>query len=125
MRRSPASFPRVRPPRVGALLALVALLVQLLLPSAATFAMADPLGGAPICTSGGNHVGGQDGPHKAAHRACPLCQAPSVAWGFVPSPQTYVAGLRDASPVVWRHETVVAATATFASVRARGPPVAG
>lgn len=102
----------------------MALLVQLLLPSAATLAMADPLGGMPICTSGGNHAGGQGGPHKAAHRACPLCQAPSAAWGFAPSPQTAIAGLRDEGVVVWRHEMMVAVTATVASVRARGPPAA-
>jgi len=106
------------------MLALVALLVQLLLPSAATFAMGDPLAGAPICTSGGKHAGGQGGAHKAAHRACPLCQAPSVAWGFVPSMPTYVVGLRDEGPVVWRHETVAAVPTTVASVRARGPPAA-
>ena len=123
MRRPLANFSRVRPSRFGAVLALVALLVQLLLPSAAAFAMGDdPLGAAPICTTGAHHAGGQGGSHKVLHATCPLCQAPSVAWGFVPPAQTFVVGPRRQARVVWQRETNVGAPAAVASLRARGPP---
>jgi hypothetical protein len=122
MRRSHTRFRQVRPPRFGAALALVALLVQLLLPSAAALAMDDPLGAAPICSTGSAHAGGHGGAHKALHAACPLCQAPSVAWGFVPPVQTVVMGPRRLVQVVWHHESIVAAPVAIAGFRARGPP---
>jgi hypothetical protein len=124
MRRPLATFPRVRPHRFGAVLALAALLIQLLLPSAAAFAMGDPLGSAPICTTGAHHTGGPGGPHKAPHAVCPLCQAQSVTWGFVPPVQSFVVGPQRRIGVIWRQEALAMAPAAVASLRARGPPVA-
>lgn len=122
MRRSFASSSRLHPPRFGAVLALVALLMQLLVPAAAAFAMGDPLAAAPICTSDAKHTDGHNGSHKTLHAACPLCQAQSVAWGFVPPVQVFVAGPQRLVHIVWRHETIVAAPANVAGWRARGPP---
>ncbi|MDB5358726.1 MAG: hypothetical protein JWO51_23 [Rhodospirillales bacterium] len=124
MRRPLANSFRVRPHRFGAVPALVALLIQLLLPSAAAFAMGDPLGSAPICTTGAHHTGGPDGPHKALHAVCPLCQAHSVAWSFVPPVQSFVLGPQRRVGVIWRQETPTIAPTAVASLRARGPPVA-
>jgi len=124
MRPIPASFSRLRPARWGAILVLVALLVQGLLPSAAVFALADPLRGAPICAADAHQDGGRGGAHKAAHRACPLCQAPSVAWGFLPSTESPILSLRLSVRVVWHPETIGAAAVTVARARARGPPAA-
>jgi hypothetical protein len=123
MRRPFSRFSRICPPRFGAVLALVALLVRLLLPSAAAFAADDPLGAVPICTADtAHHARGQGGSHQAAHRACPLCQAPSVAWGFVPAAQNFTIGPRRSVQIVWRHDTIAAAPAPVAGLRARGPP---
>ncbi len=123
MRRNPARLSRIGPARWGALLALAALLVQVLLPSAAAVALADPLGHAPICLADAHREGGPGDQRKAAHPPCPLCQAPSVAWGFLPSTDSSVVLLRPSVRVVWRPETIAAATVMVASVRARGPPV--
>ena len=94
MRRTRASFSRTRPRRFGAVLALVALLVQLLLPAAGAFAMGDPLAAAPICTAAAHHGAAPGGSHPARHVSCPLCQAQSAAWGFVPPVQMFVVGPR-------------------------------
>jgi hypothetical protein len=122
MRRPHTRFRQVRPPRFGAALAFVTLLVQLLLPSASALAMGDPLGAAPICSTGTSHSGGQGGSHKAVHAACPLCQAPSVVWGFVPPVQTFVTGPQRLVQVVWHRESIAVAPGAVGSLRARGPP---
>jgi hypothetical protein len=125
MRRTLASFRRACPPRrFGAVLALVALLVQLALPGAAALAMGrDALGLVPICTGGSSRDAGPTAPHKALHAACPLCQAPSAAWGFLPPPApAALQGPRRLGRVVWRHEPATGIPATIASSRARGPP---
>ncbi len=122
MRRSVTRFLRIRPPRLGAVLALVALLVQLLLPAAGAFAMGDPLGAVPICTTGAHHTGGTDGSNKARHVSCPLCQGQSAAWGFVPPVQSFVAGPQRLVRVIWRHEKLAAAPTAVAGLNARGPP---
>jgi hypothetical protein len=103
-------------------LALVALLVQLLLPAAGAFAMGDPMGAAPICTSGAHHTGGSGDPHKARHVSCPLCQAQSAAWGFVPPMQSFVTGPQRLARVIWRQEKLVATPAAVVGLNARGPP---
>ena len=122
MRRSVTRFSRLRPPRFGAVLALVALLVQLLLPAAGAFAMGDPLGGALICTGGAHHTGGTGDPHKARHVSCPLCQAQAAAWGFVPPVQSFVAGPQSLVRVVWLQEKLAMRPAVPVGLNARGPP---
>jgi len=121
MRRSVTRFTRLRP-RFGAVLALVALLVQLLLPAAGAFAMGDPMGAAPICTSGTHHTGGSGDPHKARHVSCPLCQAQSAAWGFVPPMQSFVSGPQRLVRVIWRQEKFSTHPAVPTGLNARGPP---
>jgi hypothetical protein len=129
MRRIFASFQRVRAPRrFGAVLALAALLVQLVLPSAAALAMgADPLSGAPICRTlhddAAGHGDHPDNPHKTTHVCCPLCRAQAAAWGFLPPPMpTALAGPDRQSSVVWQAEAVVAVPHAVAGSWARGPP---
>ena len=120
-----ASFQRTRPARrFGAALALVALLVQLALPGAAALAMGDDaLGRVPICTAANPNGAGPATPHKAVHAACPLCQAPSVAWGFLPPPApAALVGPHRLGRVIWRHEAAAGAPAAGAGSRARGPP---
>lgn len=124
-----ARFGRTRPRRrIGVVLALVALLTQLALPGAAALAMGDdPLGAAPICTTTIPGQGSLPASHhgKAVHAACSLCQAPSVAWGFLPPPAASgITGPHQAVPVVWRSEASVGAPGAVACLRARGPPVA-
>ena len=105
------------------MLALVALLMQLLLPAAGAFAMGDPLGAVPICTTGAHHAGGTGGgPHKARHVSCPLCQGQSAAWGFVPPVQSFVTGPQRLVRVIWRHETLATVSAVPVGLNARGPP---
>jgi hypothetical protein len=125
MRRTLASFRRARPPRrFGAVLALVALLVQLALPGTAALAMGrDALGLVPICTGGSARDAGPEAPRKALHAACPLCQAPSAVWGFVlPPAPAALQGPYSLGRVVWRYEAATGMPATIAGSRARGPP---
>ena len=126
MRRTIASFRRARPPRrFGAVLALVALLVQLVLPGAAALAMGrDALGLVPICTGGSSRDAGPAAPHKSLHAGCcSLCQAPSAAWGFLPPPApAALQGPHRLGRVVWQHEPATGMPATIAGSRARGPP---
>jgi hypothetical protein len=122
MRRMFASFQRVQPRRFGAVLALVALLAQLALPSAAALAMgADPLRGAPICRTAhdGSHP---TNPHKTVHAGCPLCQAPAAAWGFLPPTPAVLAGPYRRTIVIWQAERAVASPDAVTASRARGPP---
>ena len=122
MRQSVTRFTRLRPPRFGAVLALAALLVQLLLPAAGAFAMGDPLGAVPICTTGAHHTGGTGDRHKARHVSCPLCQGQSAAWGFVPPVQSFVTGPQRLVRVIWRHETLATTPTAVDGLNARGPP---
>ncbi len=129
MRRVFASFGRARPRcGIGAVLALVALLTQLALPGAAALAMgADPLGSAPICSTPAPGQDSLPASHhgKAIHAACPLCQAPSVAWGFLPPPAaSAIAMPHQVARVVWRSVASVGTPGAVASLRARAPPVA-
>ncbi|HEV2673489.1 MAG TPA: hypothetical protein VGV37_03040 [Aliidongia sp.] len=123
MRRGIASFRRVRSRcRFGAVLALVALLAQLVFPGALAFAMGtDPLGNAPICTTGHGTVPGPS--HKALHTACPLCQAPAAAWGFLPPPDApEIRGPDLMVLVVWRLQASLEIGSAVAGAQARGPP---
>ena len=122
MRQSVTRFTRLRPPRFGAVLALAALLVQLLLPAAGAFAMGDPLGAVPICTTRAHHTGGTGDPHKARHVSCPLCQGQSAAWGFVPPAQSVVIGPQRLVRISWRHERRATTPTAVARLNARGPP---
>ncbi|GGF06926.1 hypothetical protein GCM10011611_10520 [Aliidongia dinghuensis] len=128
MRRNVSSPGRVHARRqIGAVLMLVALLAQLMLPPAAAFAMmADPLAAAPICTTStatGHDAGGSPGAHgKLLHVACPQCQAPAVVWGFPPPAGFEIAVPRPAGEVVWRPQTVAVETKAVAGRHARGPP---
>lgn len=124
MRRTYASASRVRlSRRFAAMLALVALLAQSLLPGTAAFAQAeDPLVGAPICTTGSHNAGSPSRPHKSGHAACHFCQAPVAAWAFLPPVPILVEGPHRLVRIVWRHETLEAGPAAVGGVRARGPP---
>jgi len=111
---------------LGAGLALLGLLLQLLLPDTAALAGGiDPLAAAPICTTGPHPasapVDGQAG-HKALHAACPICQGQAVAWGFLPPDTVGVARPRQVSPVIWSAVAETAVAAPCAAPGARGPP---
>jgi hypothetical protein len=105
-------------------LALVALLVQLVLPGATAFAMGDPLGHAPICTGtvSADHGAVPGSGHKALHAACPFCQAPAVAWGFLPPPAPELAAPGHLASVAWRDHGRDLTSGAVAGARARGPP---
>ncbi len=126
MRRVDASFRRnCSRRRFGAVLALVALLVQLALPGAAALAMSDdPLRHTPICTGAGSSDHGQDpqSRQKALHAACLLCQAPAVATGFLPPPAPALAAPDRPILAVWRDSVRDLRPGTVGRSRARGPP---
>jgi hypothetical protein len=117
---------------IGAGLALVALLVQLTLPAAAARAMGldGGYGLWPVCSAAGEFEGDAAGhgsatQGKVLHAACPLCQAPAMAWGYLPPTQPQTIAASDRRARVVRHHNAARGTASAdPALYARGPPEA-
>ena len=111
---------------------LIALMVQILAPVAASWAAAmvvsDPLGGAEICHSlppSDTTQRDQDTDHRAHDGVCPICCV-AKANSALDSPQAFVVALphRAAARVVWRDRIFeLARSPTRANAWARAPPL--
>ena len=111
---------------------MIALMVQILAPVAASWAAAmvasDPLGGAEICHSlpaSDSSQGDQGADHRAHDGACPICCV-AKASSALDSPQGFVVAppYRTAARVVW-HDRISALvrSPTHSNAWARAPPL--
>jgi hypothetical protein len=109
---------------------LIALMVQILAPVGAAWAIAvaasDPLAAAQICHSDSSNTSPGDQGHRHAHDDCALCCIGQAAASLdTPQPVFFHAPYRQANAVAWHADPLTLSCGrTGSNAQARAPPFA-